>query len=60
MNIETLKFDSADNACHSLRVIAEKVRTGEMMVRDPEVRGAGPLFDATVSLRIITPKKKRN
>jgi len=31
-NLKTLKFDGSENGCASLRIIAELVRRGELMV----------------------------
>lgn len=41
IKLKDLKFDTQDNACQSLRVIAELVRRGEMRI-DPTSNAEAP------------------
>ena len=53
MTPDAMKFDNANNACLSLRVIAEMVRTGEAAVTSAQLEGKEVLV-----LKISTPRKR--
>ena len=52
-----LRFDNANNSALSLRMLAELVRSGDVLVKEPAVGDASLLYEQSLSLFLIEPKK---
>lgn len=56
MDLGELKFDTPNNVCLSLRVIAEMVRSGEIMAEDAHI---APLLSPAEAAGRVRPLRKR-
>ena len=57
--LEDLRFDNANNACQSLRIMAELVRAGDVKIMEQDVKGPAGLFMGSVRLHVIEPLRGR-